>query len=79
MPIQEDIMDDEVLGPAIRKGRAEGQMELLLGLIADRFGDVPPRVRKRLAELNPDEIKATGRRLLKAQRIQDLLGKTPSE
>ena len=72
MPIQEDIMDHDVIGPAIRQGRAEGQIELLLGLIERKFGAVPPRIHKRIALLNPDQLKAAGFRLLDAQRIEDL-------
>lgn len=75
MPIQQDIMDDEVIGPLILQGRAEGQLELLLDQIESRFGAVPPRFQKRLAALEPSEVKAAGRRLLKAQRIQDLFAR----
>ena len=103
MPITENIMDNPIIGPLIRKGvragrvagraegrlqgakegrvqgakegRVEGQMELLLGQIEKRFGKVPPRIRKRLAELKPAQIKAVGLRLLDAQRIDDLFGR----
>jgi hypothetical protein len=72
MPIQEDIMDDEVLGPVLRQKHAEGQMELLLGLIEKKFGVIPLRIHERIAALRPDELKAAGLRLLDAQRIEDL-------
>ena len=79
MPILNDIMDNEVFGPLIRQGRAEGraegQMEILLGQIEKRFGRVPPRLGKRLAALKPEQIKAVGLRLLDAQRIEDLFAK----
>lgn len=79
MPIQIDIMDNEVIGPLIRKGRAEGrmegQMEILLEMIEKRFGNVPPRIRKRLAALKPEQLKAAGLRLLDAQRIEDLFAR----
>src|ERR1035438_1357045 len=51
-----DIMDNEVLGPVLRKGlrqgrlegrvegRVEGQVEILLSLIQKRFGRIPPAV-----------------------------------
>lgn len=58
MPIQEDIMDHGTIGPAIRKGRAEGQLEILTGLIEQRFGVIPPEIRKRLASMEPDQVKA---------------------
>jgi hypothetical protein len=72
MPIQEDIMDHEVIGPAIRQAHANGQMELLLGLIEKKFGVIPPRTHERIASLKPDQLKAAGLRLLDAQRIEDL-------
>jgi hypothetical protein len=75
MPILNDIRDSEVFGGAYREGRVEGQMELLLGLIEKRFGAVPPRVRKRLAALKPEQIKAAGLRILDAHSIEDLFGK----
>jgi hypothetical protein len=75
MPIQEDIMDHSIIGPAILKGRAEGRLEMLLDQIEARFGAVPPRIHKRLAALEPSEVMAAGRRLLKAQRIEDLFAR----
>jgi Domain of unknown function (DUF4351) len=76
MPIQEDIMDDEVLGPWLRQkhaeGRVQGQVELLMGLVEKKFGVIPPRIRKRIALLKPDQLKAAGLRLLDARRIEDL-------
>ncbi len=38
MPILNDIMDNEVIGPLIRQGRAEGQLEIVLSQIEKRFG-----------------------------------------
>jgi hypothetical protein len=75
MPILEDIMDHDVIGPAIRKGRVEGQVELLLSLIQKRFGRVPPAVSQRIAALKPVQLKRVGLRLLDAQRIEDLFAR----
>jgi len=75
MPILEDIMDHDVIGPAIRKGRVEGQVELLLSLIQKRFGRVPPAVSQRIAALKPAQLKRVGLRLLDAQRIEDLFAR----
>jgi Domain of unknown function (DUF4351) len=72
MPILKDIRDDEFIGSLIREGRAEGQMEILLDLVEKRFGGITPRIRKRLASLNPAEIKAASLRLLDARRVEDL-------
>ena len=76
MPILNDIMDSEVFGPLIRQGRAEGRVEgsraILLALMEKRFGNVPPRFRKRLAALTPEELSVAGLRILDAERIDDL-------
>jgi predicted transposase YdaD len=79
MPILLDIMDDEIFGPLIRKGlaqgRVEGQVEMLLNLIQKRFGRVPPPVSQRIAALKPAQLKRVGLRLLDAQRIEDLFAR----
>src|ERR1035438_3083854 len=79
MPIMEDIMDHDVIGPAIRKGlrqgRVEGQMEILLSQIQKRFGRIPPAVSERIAALKPAQLKRVGLRLLDAQRIEDLFAR----
>jgi hypothetical protein len=79
MPILNDIMDNEVIGPAIRKGlkqgRAEGQMEIVVSLIEKRFGRIPPAVGRRIAALKPAQLKRVGLRLLDARRIEDLFAR----
>lgn len=79
MPILEDIMDHDVIGPAIRKGlrqgRVEGQVEMLLSQIEKRFGRVPPAVSQRIAALKPAQLKRVGLRLLDAQSIKDLFAR----
>ena len=75
MPILLDIMDDEVFGPLIRKGRVEGQVEMLTSLIEKRFGRVPPAISQRIAALKPAQLKRAGLRLLDAQRIEDLFAR----
>jgi hypothetical protein len=75
MPILNDIMDNEVIGPAIRQGRAEGQMDLLVSLIEKRFGPIPPAISRRIAALKPAQLKRVGLRLLDARRIEDLFAR----
>jgi predicted transposase YdaD len=79
MPILNDIMDNEVVGPLLRQGRAEGrvegQVEILHTQIQKRFGRVPPAVAQRLAALKPAQLKRVALRLLDAQRIEDLFAR----
>ncbi len=80
MPVQEDIMEHSVIGPAIRqgseqgleRGRIEGQSILLLRLIQKRFGTIPPEIARHLAALKPAQLERAGLRLLDARRIEDL-------
>ena len=75
MPITEDIMDHDVLGPVLRKVRAEGQMEMLLSQVQKRFGRIPPTVSERIAALKPAQLKRVGLRILDAQSIEDLFAR----
>jgi DNA-binding FrmR family transcriptional regulator len=75
MPILNDIMDNEVIGPLIRQGRAEGQLEIVLSMIEKRFGRVTPAVSQRIAALKPAQLKRVGLRLLDARRIEDLFSR----
>jgi hypothetical protein len=83
MPVLNDIMDNKVIGPAIRQGlvqgraegRVEGQVEIVLSLIQKRFGRIPPAVAERIAALKPAQLKRVGLRLLDAQRIEDLFAR----
>jgi predicted transposase YdaD len=79
MPILEDIMEHEFIGPLLRQGRAEGrvegQVEILLSQIQKRFGRVSPAVAQRIAALKPTQLKRVGLRLLDANRIEDLFAR----
>ena len=75
MPILNDIMDNEVIGPLIRQGRAEGQLEIVLSMIEKRFGRVTPAVSQRIAALKPAQLKRVALRLLDARRIEDLFSR----
>ena len=51
MPILDDIMDHDLLGPAIRQGieqgKRQGIQEILRRQIDKRFGDLPAWAEKR--------------------------------
>lgn len=72
MPIQEDIMDDEVLGPIFRQSHTRGQIEVLARQIEKRFGGMLPQIRERLSSLTADQLDAISLRVLDANRIEDL-------
>jgi predicted transposase YdaD len=76
MPILNDIMEHEIIGPAIRqgllKGRQEGEFIMLRGLIGKRFGPIPPSIEERLSNLSVADLEAISLRLFDAQTLDDL-------
>jgi hypothetical protein len=71
-----DLMENKILGPAIRqgleKGRQEGR-ELLQGILEDRFGQLPNWAEAKLAAATPETLKAWSHRILRAASLEDLL------
>ncbi len=76
MPILDDIMDHDVIGPAIRqgmaKGRQEGQIVLIRSFIAKRFGKVPGWVEDRLTKLSSAELEVLSNRLFDGENLGEL-------
>ena len=80
MPIEEDIRDNWIIGPMIRRHEAQataqgivkGQLDVLATLIRKRFGRVTPRIRARMESLQPEEITAACIRILDAERVDDI-------
>jgi predicted transposase YdaD len=85
MPILNDIMDHEVIGPAIRQGRKEGKAEgklegkieeasaLSQRMLTARFGPLSPATKRRLAKLTLPELEDLAIHLLTAKSIAQLL------
>jgi predicted transposase YdaD len=82
MPILDDIMDHDLLGPVLRRGleqgleqgRVEGEQAVVLRLIEKRFGSVPFWAQRRLQAMSAPEVEETAVRLLDAPSLEDLLG-----
>jgi hypothetical protein len=72
MPILDDIMDHDVIGPAIRQGRREEVLNVLGGLVAKRFGPLPASLDERLTNLPIAELEGLSLRVLDAQSIDEL-------
>lgn len=58
------------------QGRLAGQQEVLKRLLAQRFGDVPEVVAKHIKAASFPELEAMTERLLKANTVDEVLGKT---
>jgi predicted transposase YdaD len=84
MPIMHDIMDHEIIGPAIRQGleqgRKEGKQEgkreeglaILRRQIAKRFGRPPDWAEDHLSKLSIDALEDLSVRILDAKTIDEL-------
>ena len=72
MPILDDIMDHDVIGPAIREGRLQGELAVLRRLIAKRFGSVPSAVDERLLKLPIAELEDFSDKIIDAKTIDEL-------
>jgi hypothetical protein len=81
MPIMHDILDHEVIGPAIKQGIERGlqegilrgEMLVLRRLIEKRFGALPTWADERLAQLSLAELDDLSLRVLDAASLDDLL------
>ncbi len=85
MPIIIDIMQNRVLGPAIRKalkqGREEGRQEgvkdgelnLLTRQLERRFGPLPPWAKRSLAVKSGSEIEELSLTIREATSLKNLL------
>lgn len=76
-----DLMENKVLGPAIRQGmelgraegRVEGMREILSEQLADRFGKIPAWAEAKLAAASHETLKAWSLRVHRAESLDDLL------
>jgi hypothetical protein len=75
MPILDDILDDDYLGPMVRNARAEEGRQIVLRQIDKRFGPPPAWVQTRLDGMQIDEIESAALRLLDAGSLEELLGR----
>ncbi len=73
MPILNDIMDHEVIGRERRLGVAEGERNVIMRVLADRFGQVPAWASQRIGSLAAADLDRLSARLLKAASIEELL------
>jgi hypothetical protein len=78
MPILNDIMDHDLLGPIMKSGlaagKAEGERTILLSQIRKRFGSVPGWAAQRVESLDAAGLEALGLRLLDNVTLEELLG-----
>jgi hypothetical protein len=72
MPILDDIMDHDLLGPEIRRGYERGEMAILLRQIEKRFGTVPSWASQRIEALSAPDLEDLALRVLDAGSLEEL-------
>ena len=81
MPILNDLLSHEIIGPAILQGRQEGRregvQEIVRTLISKRFGSVPDWVGSRVTNLSVSELDDIAVRLLDAPSLEVLFPNSP--
>jgi Domain of unknown function (DUF4351) len=68
MPILNDILDHDLLGPEYRRG----ELSFFRRQMEERFGPIPRWAEERIAGLSTSQIEDLGVRLLKAGTIEEL-------
>ena len=78
MPIQIDLMENEVIAEYYQRGRQEGRQEgelaLLRRQIEKRFGTIPAWAEEKLAAQTTAQLEQVSVRLLEVTTLEDLLG-----
>jgi hypothetical protein len=69
MPITEDIMNHDTIGPAAKKA----VLEVLRPQMEERFGPIPAWAEERLAGMHPRAVIALGPRVYHAKNLEELL------
>jgi len=72
MPILNDILDHEVLGREYKRGRQEGELNLLHRILVKRFGPIPAWAEEWLAHCQIEEIERLGERLTDVASLEEL-------
>jgi uncharacterized protein DUF4351 len=72
MPITHDILDHEVIGPAIKQGMRQGELTIIRRQIEKRFGTLPDGVEERLTQLSLAELDDLSLRVLDAASLDEL-------
>lgn len=74
MGISTDIRDNKFFQEAYTLGIEEGEAKTLRSLLEEKFGGLSVEVEQRLNRLNATEIETAIRRVLKADKIEDVFG-----
>ena len=76
MPLEINLLENAVIGPALRQGieqgLREGRLSIIRRMLTHRFGQLPEWVEPRLSILSGEQLEDFSDRLLDTQRLEDL-------
>ncbi len=67
-----DIMENKIIGPAIRKGRQLGMTEVITGQFEVKFGTLTEEIAAKLDGASEDNLMRWGWRVLTASSIGEV-------
>ena len=70
MPLEINLYENEIIGPALRQGYQEGSLAIIRRQLKRRFGLLPEWVEDRLKTLSPTELEQVSDRLLEAAHVE---------
>ena len=76
MPLEINLLENTVIGPALRQGMEqgmqEGRLSIIRRMLTHRFGQLPEWVEPRLSALSGERLEELSDRLLDTRRLEDL-------
>ena len=69
-----DLRENAVVRPLIEEGRQQGRQDLLLDLLAEKFGALPAWASERVHKASAGELDRWARRVLRSTTLEDTLG-----
>jgi Domain of unknown function (DUF4351) len=80
MPLEINLFENEIIGPALRQGLEqgrheglrEGRLSIIRRQLKHRFGQLPEWVEPRLSALSGEQLEEFSDRLLDVRRLEDL-------
>ncbi|TGO02393.1 hypothetical protein PN36_25765 [Candidatus Thiomargarita nelsonii] len=65
---------EQGLAQGLNKGRVEGQAQLLIGLLEEKFGPLDPDIHATIYRLDDESLIQCAKRTLKAQSLREVIG-----
>ncbi len=68
----ESVIYQDILQQPVQQGRQEGEVQLILRLLARRFGEIYPQLQQRVRSLSIEQLESLGEMLLDVSYSREL-------